>query len=330
MFDYGANPSSEASEADVIYCGESLTLGQWIGISGAAFSTGIGARTNFGLAFLAGILNVRLGHWWDSGVNPSKRDVGKSVKDGPATCVFQYLFRVQSYLLDELIARFRGVHRERWYLSDGGHFENLGAYELIRRRVRLIVVVDAEADPDYRFEGLGNLVRKARVDFEAEIEFLCSDKLDKLRDKHEWMRYYGSLDMIRRGCPDDESEGSGRAMNRLRRIFVAPDRRRPSLAHVALATVRYEGCRTPTSLFVYVKPSLLGDEPADIAHYHEAHPDFPQQTTTDQFFDEAQWESYRKLGELIGLRSLPQGKPCDELRAVLEEIGGGSDNATAG
>ena len=43
------------------------------------------------------------------------------------------------------------------------------------------------------------------------------------------------------------------------------------------------------------KQTLLGDEPADISHYHKSHPDFPQQTTADQFFDEAQWESYRCL-----------------------------------
>jgi len=57
------------------------------------------------------------------------------------------------------------------YLSDGGHFENLGIYEMLRRRCRTIVAVDAGADPNFEFEDLGNAVRKARIDFGAEIEF---------------------------------------------------------------------------------------------------------------------------------------------------------------
>ena len=56
------------------------------------------------------------------------------------------------------------------YLSDGGHFENLALYELIRRRCRLIVASDAGSDPETRFEDLGNAVRKAYTDFGVEIE----------------------------------------------------------------------------------------------------------------------------------------------------------------
>jgi hypothetical protein len=61
------------------------------------------------------------------------------------------------------------------YLSDGGHFENLGFYEMIRRRCRFIVVSDAGNDPECTFEDLGNAVRKASIDFGVKIDF---DKLD--------------------------------------------------------------------------------------------------------------------------------------------------------
>jgi len=41
-----------------------------------------------------------------------------------------------------------------------------------------------------------------------------------------------------------------------------------------------------------------------VSHYAKANAKignaFPQQSTADQFFDEAQYESYRKLGEIIG------------------------------
>jgi hypothetical protein len=51
------------------------------------------------------------------------------------------------------------------YLSDGGHFENLGLYEMVRRRCRFIVVSDAGCDPQCSFEDLGNAVRKIYIDF---------------------------------------------------------------------------------------------------------------------------------------------------------------------
>ena len=56
----------------------------------------------------------------------------------------------------------------------------------------------------------------------------------------------------------------------------------------------------PRSWLVYLKATLMGDEPEDVCHYHRGHPDFPQETTLDQFFDEAQWESYRGAGPARG------------------------------
>jgi hypothetical protein len=78
------------------------------------------------------------------------------------------------------------------------------------------------------------------------------------------------------------------------------DRRRVSRAHATLAEVTYaDGAR---GRLLYLKPTLCGREPLDVAQYHSEHPDFPHESTADQFFDEAQWESYRRLGEHIGTR----------------------------
>src|SRR5262249_3783903 len=71
---------------------------------------------------------------------------------------------------------------------------------------------------------------------------------------------------------------------------------RLSLAHAAIARVIYQDEPGRVSYLVYVKPTLTGDEPADITQYHGAHSSFPQEPTSDQYFDEAQWESYRRLG----------------------------------
>ena len=310
MFEYEA-VKSRSDQPRVRYSGEALSSGQWAAISGAAFSTGLGARTSVGLSLLAGFFNVRLGYWWNSGVDPDDRSAA-----GPRSGFGAWLdeslaraFPVQSHLLDEFLARFRGAARRHWYLTDGGHFENLGAYELIRRRLPLIVIVDAEADGDYAYDGLANLTRKARLDFDAEIEFFDENTLRVLKSNGlTTLEHFGTLDMLRRGPWSEEpvpsTDGNMRAT---RPVFGPPDRPKRSLAHAALAAVRYEGRRNPESLIVYVKPTLVGDEPADVAQYHAANPDFPHQATIDQFFDEAQWESYRKLGQFIAERVFKNG-----------------------
>jgi hypothetical protein len=283
--------------------GERLSLGQWIGISGAAFSTGLGARTNLGLSLLCGFGNVRLGYWWDSAVKPGVRQEqvpAPRLQRGRAW-VTERLFPVQSYLVNEFLARFPGCARQRWYLSDGGHFENLGGYELIRRRLRRILMVDAEADPDYTFEGLANLIRKARVDFGAEIAFLDEPQLAAVLDP-AIRQHFGTLQQLRRGTwrqepVEDPTSGKHRVM------FDQADVTRYSRVHAALARVTYSGGSESAGpgWLVYLKPTLTGDETADISQYHAGHPSFPQESTADQFFDEGQWESYRQLGLEITL-----------------------------
>lgn len=235
-------------------------------ISGAAFSTGMGGLTGVGISLLTGFFNLRLGYWWDAygwkKVEPQQNFMAW------LTDILAWIFPVQSYILDEYLARFHGPVKELWNLSDGGHFENMGAYELIRRQVPKIVVIDAEADPEYQFEGLGNLVRKVRIDFDAEIEFLSRDDLTTLKAPG-WL---GGLEDIHN---------------------------KNGTAYAAIAQVKYKKSNA-ISWLLYVKASLTGDEPRDIQHFFRINPSFPQQSTADQFFDEAQWESYRKLGEFIG------------------------------
>jgi len=275
---------------------EKLSLGRLLAISGAAFSTGLGSRTSLGLSLLLGLLNVRLGHWWKSGIDPTwRRDFGSFVSVVARIGFWlSRAFPVQRHLLDELLARFPGTARRNWYLSDGGHFENNGAYELIRRRLPLIVVADDGQDVEYAFSDLGQLARKARLDFGAEIRFASESDLEVL---HPWARrWIGTLAEIR-GDAREEGSGAGGA--------------RRNHKHAAVAFVHYPDAPVERgSLLLWVKPSLVGDEPRDVIEYALRSPDFPQQTTADQFFDEAQWESYRALGETIGERLFGPAR-CD-------------------
>jgi len=75
-------------------------------------------------------------------------------------------------------------------------------------------------------------------------------------------------------------------------------------------------------LLLLVKPTLLGNEPTDIVQYAANHPSFPQEPTSDQFFDEAQWESYRKLGEHIGARlsEVLESLPADDAASLVDAV----------
>lgn len=282
---------------------EALSLGRWVAISGAAFTTGTGANTQLGLSLLLGLSNVRLGYWWDSGVTPRPPKVGvrRNFLDIASRIVSRVL-PVQTCLMSEFFARFHGPARRHWYLSDGGHFENTACYELIRRRVPLIFCSDAGQDPRYQFEDFANLVRKARTDFGAEIQIVRrSDDMTKDDPGTEFpmptleeIVHPELLDVI--GSPEDFPPLSGCDPTE-----DCPPSTPPAVArrHALLARIHYLDTNT-FSWLLMIKPSLMGDESMDVVQYQRTHPLFPQEPTSDQYFDEAQWESYRKLGEHVG------------------------------
>lgn len=70
----------------------------------------------------------------------------------------------------------------------------------------------------------------------------------------------------------------------------------------AIGRIRYsciDGADAKDGLLLYIKPAVYGTEPRDVLEYKKSFPDFPHQTTADQFFDEPQFESYRILGSHI-------------------------------
>lgn len=143
-----------------------LDLGTAMAISGAAASSYMGTGTIRGLVFLLALLNVRLGYWLP---NPKKLD---EIRAGSGARPFS-LWRE---LLGKLDENGRFVN-----LSDGGHIENLGIYELLRRRCKLVIAIDGEADPQMHFTSLMRLIRYARIDFGIAIEL----DLDDLRPNEQ-------------------------------------------------------------------------------------------------------------------------------------------------
>jgi hypothetical protein len=262
---------------------EPLTLREWMAISGAALGPGMGRRTQLARALLFTLANLRLGYWWNSGLNARERAYLPMARTRwhLVLLLLGTVFQAQALLLAELAARFAGPWERYWHLSDGGHFENTGAYELLRRRVPFVIVCDAGEDPAHRGSDLARLVRLARVDLGAEIT----------------------------EAPVPYPAGVPTSYLGPLAALLTPVGT-PARAHAALLLVRYPQppdrprpgswlARTHTWL-LYIKATLTGDEPLDVQNYAALHPDFPNETTLNQLFDEPQWESYRKLGEHIG------------------------------
>ncbi|MCI0352318.1 MAG: patatin-like phospholipase family protein, partial [Acidobacteriales bacterium] len=231
-------------------CGESgrgnpISLGMALSTSGAAASPNMGYHSSATLSFLMTIFNVRLG-WW----LPNPRHLGHWRQ-----ARLNWLPGL-TYLLRELTGK-TDEDAPKVYLSDGGHFENLGIYELVRRKCRYIVACDAGADPTMCFGDLGNAIEKCRADFGVDIE-ICVEPIRPLANgKSMW--------------------------------------------HCAVGKIRYDRAESgaPIGTLLYIKASLTGEEPTDVLRYAAAHPEFPHQPTSDQFFDESQFESYRMLGEHV-------------------------------
>ncbi|MGA7814758.1 patatin-like phospholipase family protein [Caballeronia sp.] len=253
---------------------ESLTLGDWIAISGAAVSTGLGQQTHPGYSLLFGIANIRLGYWWDTLSTPigavTKKDPQKRVpipdKNAPRRFIREKWFGTQFCLTSELLGLFDGPRARRWYLTDGGHFENTGAYELLRRRLEFIVILDNGWDSAYAFADLANLMRRVRVDFGVEItESPCKMTMPESLPVNE--------DVVAKSF----------------------DEFRCNPKHLALRLMTaFPGGRTGQILVI--KPRLTSAAPHDVRQYKIQNHDFPQETTADQFFDDVQWESHRQLG----------------------------------
>jgi hypothetical protein len=119
------------------------------------------------------LANVRLGYWWKASV-AAVRAAGHAR---------QWPFSTRLHLFRELRGRFYGQDDSHWYLSDGGHFENTGVYELLRRRVDFILALDNGADDHYQYEDIANVMRLASVDLGARFTPVTpADLAQKLND----------------------------------------------------------------------------------------------------------------------------------------------------
>jgi hypothetical protein len=246
-----------------------VTVATAMAISGAAFNPNMGYQSSPLLSMLMTFFNLRLGYWLPNPKRPTSDNLLATQnenffsKSGPSFALIP--------LIEELLGKSDDT--SRWIeLTDGGHFENLGLYEMVLRRVKRIIVVDAGADPKFQFEDLGNAVRKIQIDLGVPIEFVGKPGVIEAGDLKavEGMNlknWYCAVARIRYHCVDTVPKGTDEDL--------------------------FDG------YLVYIKASLTGREPMDVIQYAKTHETFPHESTANQFFNEPQFESYRKLGSFI-------------------------------
>lgn len=217
-----------------------LDLGTAMAISGAAAAPRMGTLTSAKYTTLMAMLNVRLGYW-----------LRRPDSTGPFSGVpgASYFLRELTGLMDEGLPFVN--------LSDGGHIENIGLYELLRRRCRFIVAIDGEADPNQTFGGLLTAIQMAKIDLGVRIDPDLAD----LRDGIEhFKRAHFVMTRIDYGLSDDAGK--------------------PIIG-----------------LLLVIKLALTGNESELLMRYRRENPAFPHESTAGQLFSESQFEAYRCLGE---------------------------------
>jgi hypothetical protein len=273
----GYVPTAEYAYADGIH------LDTAVAISGAAMNPNQGYNSNPALAFLMTFFNVRLG-WWIS--NPRKTDTWRAIGNRPTPAFALW------YLLKELLGSAND-RSDYVNLSDGGHFENMGLYELVRRRCKYIVVCDAEQDTEMKFSGIGIAINRCRADFGAEIDL---DLRPLQIQNNGFSKAHCVVGTIHYPPPSQQAAP-----------VTATATVCPCLGDTA--NDQYNG------MILYMKSSLVGDEPADILAYKLQHDAFPQDSTANQWFTETQFEGYRRLGHHIAMTAI-----CPALQPTQDKV----------
>ncbi|WP_404538705.1 patatin-like phospholipase family protein [Bradyrhizobium sp. USDA 223] len=275
---------------------DGLNIGTAMAISGAAAAPNMGVASLRPLSPTIAFLNLRLGRWLCHPADIyrlAKRKVrGQtwSGRPGPKYLMHEAFFKSGTTVAEGSLTD--GKRKGFVFLTDGGHIENLGIYELLRRRCRIIVAVDAEADEDMRALSLVQLQAFARIDLGTVISLDWKPIAERTR---------ATSAELRKGKRDPQPG-----------------------PHVALGQIDYpppEGkMEREMGVLIYIKASLTGDENDYVTEYKLENPSFPHETTLEQLFSEKQFECYRALGEHIARRMITGEDVVSVSGALRQEL----------
>jgi hypothetical protein len=263
-----------------------ITLPAAVAMSGAAVSPAMGKKTIKAMSFLLGLTNVRLGVWVpnprrvdtlsESRLAPVSRALHKALpledlsvrRAGRPAPGLKRLTRRRPtpwYLFKELFG-LTSVNDRFLYITDGGHYDNLGLIELLRRGCTTIFCLDAGGDPSGTYSALGEAIALARSELQVDIDVDPSP--------------------IKPGSDRISAQDSVLGRYRFR---VTPERNDPGAA-AADEHTRWVG------ELVYCRAAVTEDAPWDVRAFHDNDKRFPYHSTFDQLFNDQKFESYRALG----------------------------------
>lgn len=172
-------------------------------------------------------------------------------------------------------------YRSTWmYVTDGGHYDNLGLVEALRRGARHIVVLDASGDKAHTWFTLGSAIALARADEGVEITL----------DPTGMLRGGGKL------APGQVARPWAYG------TFTRPDAQ-PGL---------------PASGEIWVcKLGWWNGAPWDVRAYAQGHPSYPCDSTLEQLYDAAEFEAYHKLGQATVAAAVTQCRPPLQWQPVV-------------
>ncbi|OAR27031.1 hypothetical protein A8W25_01760 [Streptomyces sp. ERV7] len=249
-----------------------LTVQSAVAISGAAFASAMGAQAR-AFQMLFALSNARLGSWLPNPGALSEQWNAPRWPSPPAP-----LIRRLPYLLREVFGRYPMDDR-LVLVTDGGHYENLGLVELLRQGVRTAVCIDASGDIPPFAATLAQAIALAHE--ELGITITLHDPTDLVPGGSDPLQPPGVL-----------SELNARLS---RTSVVTGDIVYPESLDI-------DGHRSDKGTLIVARTTLTKDLPYELLSYAAAHPVFPHDSTSDQWFDHRQFDAYQTLGRCMGAR----------------------------
>jgi hypothetical protein len=274
-----------------------LTVEAAMAISGAAFASAMGSQTRFYEVFLA-IANARLGAWLP---NPYFVSLKLANLDNWTIPGLPSKRRL-SYFAREIFAIHPSTGR-MLLCTDGGHYDNLGLVELLRRRCKTIVCIDASGASQPLGDALAGAITLAREELGVEITLTnqAFDLVSGGRDELAPSQPFAALNS--RLSKDPVTIGT---------ITYPELTRRPGKGGAS-------GCcrAKPSGQLVFAQAVLTPDAPYQLLDFPQIDPGFPNDSTGDQFFNAGQFDSYQRLGQFIGNKAACRLGPRRKIWALL-------------
>lgn len=196
------------------------------------------------------------------------------------------------YTLLEMIGKAKTTSY-KIQVSDGGHIENLAIYELLRRKVKTIIAIDSGQDDKFDFSDLRNLIIRARNELGTIIDFgENSNPLEILKPSLITGASKNHFAIARiSGLEGSYSKGYEGILVYIKSSVLPMEEFRLRVLKNKTALLKEDGKLDESES---IRREL------DHVMYRAYTPDFPHQSTVNQFFSEEQWDAYYHLGKKMG------------------------------